>query len=146
MKNKPIFSGTNEAYVKLLASYADVSSNWTTSPYDALTHSERSAKRYGSRMAVLCYLPGLDKHFRRIDTRIGGRVDGDNLDIEWYFMNTPFADRREKEEKVRIYTQNQLRAFVEEHFTGDQKDSLRIMKYYETIFGVTAPGLQLRLA
>lgn len=125
MTKKGLFSGTNEIYIAQRGVYPD---KWTTCPFDALNHSERSARRFNCKMAVVAY-PVLDNHFRKTDLAIGGICKH----IEWYFLIMPFVGKDEA--RIKVYREADLKNFVDEFFNQEEKESLNAMKYYERIYG-----------
>lgn len=141
MNKKILFNGNNEAYLGGLTGQAYLPDNWTTCPFDALNHSERSAKRHGSKMAILAYTKGPDNKFRVMDTAVGCR----SCDVDWYIMRTPLCSREEKDRVVKLYSESDLANFVNEFFDEEHKESLGAMKYYDKIFPGKTIGTGLKL-
>ncbi len=149
MNKKSIFNGNNESYLEDRRRYnkAYLPDNWTDCALSALDFAYTAARNYNSKMAVVCYLPGADKHFRRFDADIG--CDGcSNVLARWYVLTTPIVNKKEIEKKVKIYTQDELAEFVSTHFDEEHKKGLEARKYYKIIYGFEpkGPSLELKLA
>lgn len=125
-----LFNGNNEAYLKMIAGQAYLPDKWTTCPKDALDNSDKIARRYKSKMAVLVYTNGLDGRFRLMDTNIGCT----SCEVNWYVMNRPLASRKERERLVKEYSEKDLAEFVKMYFNEEHLASLKAMKYWDLIF------------
>ncbi len=138
-----LFNGNNEDHLKgTFVAYKDPPDNWTSCPLDALVHSYKSARKFNSKMAALCYTGGPDRHFTKVELPLGRAC----CEPEWYDMSTPFLERDTR--RVRLYNFNDLREFVKLYFDERHLESLKAMNCYNLICGEEPrkDPLELKLA
>lgn len=148
MTQSVLFHGTTEEYLNNpFRQFYDLPRYWTTCPFDALGHSEKSTKRYGSNMAVISLADYPEGNFAKAES-VGG-ICGD---IKWYHLELHLKHEEVKSKvgryclkakKIKGMAVKNLVQFIEEHFKKehDHLDSLKAMKYWGLIF----PGVQVQI-